>query len=96
MKLPLHCAEAPKENEQRNPKILTMYPQVQGLTECTLVAKPIKTKPEKKFLQQLMIETKNMIPHPNSHKTVLPTLPKLYEVPDKQEIISTMYTRFSI
>ena len=37
MMLPLHCAEDPKENEQRNTKILTMYPQVQGLTECTLV-----------------------------------------------------------
>ena len=61
----------------------------------TFVVKPIKTAPEKSYIGQLMAEVINMTEQPFSHEPKLPHLPSLYDKPEKEEVISKKYTRFS-
>ena len=67
-----------------------------GTPRFKLQMSKINTAPERRYTLQLMVEAKSMIHRPFFHKPAIPNLPAIYELPDKQEIITNKYTCFSL
>ena len=60
----------------------------------TYVVKPIKTAPEKVYIEDLMSQVLRITTEPDTSKPKLPNLPKIFDKPEKEEVINKSYTRF--
>ena len=60
----------------------------------TYVAKPIKTAPEKVYIEDLRSQVVQITTEPDTSKPKLPNLPDIVDKPEKEEVINKSYTRF--
>ena len=89
----LHFNEAMKcehaLTKDRVPRFKLQYSKLSK----TYVVKPIKTAPEKVYIEDLS-QVLRITTEPDTSKPKLPNLPKIFDKPEKEEVINKSYTRF--
>ena len=87
----LHFNEAMKCQQALTKDRVPRYKLQYSKLYKTCVVKPIKTAPEKVYIEDLMSQVVQITTEPDTSK---PNLPDIVDKPEKQEVINKSYTRF--